>query len=100
MTLSELKREIRRFRKIKKHLRVGSPERKEVNKRLKELKQQYIACINPDQEKQKLIDELTTWYTIHRKPMLVDFRSYTTEQLTVHLARLNGDNGYEKSHIR
>jgi hypothetical protein len=98
MTLVELKREIRKYKKAKKDLRVGSFERKEINKKLKILKKQYVECAVPDEGKQKLIDELIVLYSRYRKPILVDFRNFTTEQLAVHLAKLKGDDGYGKSH--
>lgn len=86
--LSDVKRTIRQLRKVKKNLRVGSPERKAVNKKLKELKQQHSVTVTPDSTKQRLIDALNAHYNMYGKPVLVDFRDFTTEQLVLHLAKL------------
>ena len=88
MTIQELKRRIRKFRKVKKSLRVGSKERNDVNKILKELKKEYKEKLVPTGEKQEVIEELTSLYKRANREVVVDFRNYTIDELRFHLNKV------------
>ena len=90
MNLQELKKRIRKLRKIKKDLRVGSQDRKDMNKTLRELKQEYQEKSVPTGEKDEVIIELERVYKTKGKPIVIDFRDFTLDELKFHLDRVKG----------
>ena len=88
MEIKQLNKQIRELKKLKKELRVGSKERNNLNKKLKELQAQCIELKNPTGVKAKLVEELEKEYARLRHPLIVDFRNYSVEQLERRLANV------------
>ncbi|GEM_PF-4334991 len=79
----EIKKVLFQLRKCKRKTKVKSPERREINKRIRELKQKIQYDI-PDTEKQSLIEEI---YKIRPeyKELKINLLKFSTEQLKKHL---------------
>jgi hypothetical protein len=93
-TLTDLKKQLRALKKLKKDAPVGSESRRQINKSIRALKkerQSIEVSLAPTEEKQVLIDELTKLYEFRNRPFLVDFRIYTVEQLKIHINKLKGN---------
>jgi hypothetical protein len=89
----ELKRQIRALRKLKRQTRPKTPEKRQLNYKIRELKAMLVKWdeeLKANPAKQILIDKLTQLYQDKRKPMLVDLKTYTEEQLQNHLEKLGG----------
>jgi hypothetical protein len=82
--IKETKRQIRFLRKLKKDMHKGTQDRRDINKKIRDLKKQLIPITEPQTEtKQKLIDSI-----IALKPYYIgtiDLRQYTEAQLQKHL---------------
>lgn len=92
-TEKEIRKQLRLLRKLKRNTQVGTVERQQINKQIRDLKKQYETIevqLKPNEHKQKLIDELTEYYRKSRRPILTDLRTYTTYQLEVHLNKIKG----------
>jgi len=90
-THKELKRQLRALRKLKRDTQPQTDARRQLNRQIREVKAQILQIeVPPDLtgEKQKVIEELTEYYRTWNKPILVDFKAYTAEQLKFHLKRL------------
>ena len=86
----EIRKQLRSLRKLKRNTQIGTAERRQINKQIRDLKKQYEtieAELKPDDNKQRLIDELIEYYHKSGRPILTDFRVYAVEQLEVHLNR-------------
>jgi len=93
-TEKELKKQLRALRKYKRDAQKGSSARREINKQIRDVKKELGAIeeqLRPSESKQKLIEELTELYRFRNKPMFVDLRAYTEEQLQVHLNKMKGN---------
>lgn len=88
MSITELRRKLRTLKKLKRDLRKGSVERKDVNRRMKLMKAELKDLLKPTAQKEELINRITELRTKLHKPITVDLRNYTEEQLTIHLERL------------
>jgi len=89
----ELKKQIRALRKLKRDTQIGTPERRQINRQIRELKAQKDSCVEDltsDETKQKLVNKITEYYKRNGKPIVVDFRVYNVNQLEVHLNKLKG----------
>ena len=89
MTIDELKRTVRELRKLKKSLRVGSSERKDINKKLKTVKDILKTLLTPDDEKQRVIRTILAIYSRIGRTPVVNLLDFSTDQLRVHLEKLN-----------
>lgn len=93
-TDKELKKKLRALRKLKRETQKFSPERRQINAQIREIKTGLVTReveLTGDEEKQQLVKELTDLYERKRRPIYVDFRVYTNEQLKVHLNRVKGN---------
>jgi hypothetical protein len=84
----EAKRQLRALRKLKRQTQIHTEERRQINRQIRELRKQSQRRdeeLKPSVLKQSLIDELTKVYKMFHRPILVDFRIYSEEQLGVHL---------------
>lgn len=82
-----IKSELRKIKKIKKNLRKGTDEYKEMKSKMKDLKHQLEEITENNPEKEKLIEEINK----HKKEYMVgviDLRKFTVEELDQHLKRL------------
>ena len=89
----ETRKQLRALRKLKRQTQPHSPERLQLNRQIRVVKKELATrdeVLKPDVEKQILITELTELYKRRSRPVLVDFRVYTVEQLQVHLQRTKG----------
>jgi arsenate reductase-like glutaredoxin family protein len=96
-TGKELKKQLRALRKLKRETQVHSEARRGINKQIREVKSQLgtiDAQLAPSESKQKLIEELLEVYRRLRRPILVDFRGYSEEDLKIHLTKVK-DHRYD-----
>jgi len=82
----ETKRLIRQLRKLKRQCKVGTQERRDINKQIREIKSQKEIII--DDKKQKLILEIQQKEPIF-KSLGIDLSVYSIEQLKYHLKKFN-----------
>ena len=78
----EIKRLIRDLNKLKRKMRVGTQDRRDINKQIKELKKSNI--IETDAEKEQLIKEICkfdSWYATHKENLY----KFTKVQLTFYI---------------
>jgi len=81
----ETKKLIRQLRKLKRQCQVGTQQRRDINRQIREIKEKEIIPI--DNEKQKLILEIQQKQPDF-KSLGIDLSKYTVEQLQKHLARV------------
>lgn len=81
MTPKEVKRKIRELKRLKRGIKVGCQARRDINKKIRELKEQINYDVSP--EKEKLIKEIEGI-----RKHCVDLRKFTVEQLQIHLNKL------------
>lgn len=93
----EVKKQVRALRKLKRQTQPHTVERIQLNRQIREAKKQLAVQtealaveMKENEPKQALIDELTRVYQSLGRPVLVDFRAYTVEQLQVHLTKVKG----------
>jgi predicted transcriptional regulator len=86
----EIKSQIRKLRKLKKGLNAGCPERIDIGRKIKELKNQLGArqTENNSPEKQKLIDEILIKDDMANMLEKSFWNKFTVEQLQIHLNKL------------
>lgn len=92
-THKELKKLLRALRKQKRETQPKSDARRQINRQIRVVKEQlsqFEIEQKPDSEKQALMDKLTELYRDKRRPMLVDFKAYSKEELQVHLSKVSG----------
>jgi len=92
MDIKEIKRKIRMLRKFKKDTRVGTEDRRIMNKRIRKLQKELDSIYNcKDPEKKNLIDKINA-----RCPHTNDLRKFTKEQLQSHYDKLLTEEYYNK----
>ena len=91
MTEKEIKQRIRALKKLKKVCGVGSKQRKDLNKQIKDLKETLTGLVIPaTPEKEKLIAEILRIETERKsiptfKQLGIDLNKYTIAELEKHL---------------
>ena len=90
--LKEIKKELKRLKKIKRQLRPKTKERIELNKQIRVLKEQLEKQNISDPTKEKLIAEILILEPNFPKD-LVDLRKYTNEQLQKHIEIIKRKRG-------
>ena len=86
--IREIKREIRLLRKIKKNTHKKSPERRDLNKRIRELKKKLLPIyVEVSKEKEELIQAILQIRPEY-KGLHIDLRKYTEKQLEKHLENI------------
>jgi len=86
----EIKREIRRLRKLKKDCRAGTEERLSLHRKITELKRQIDTLYVIEPAKEKVINEI-----IKLEPNITDFvdlNKHSIETLNIHLRKLKEKN--------
>ncbi len=80
----EIKYKIKRLKKIKKDMRVGTPARREMNRKIRALKTELEFIYQSNPEKQKLIEEI---YKLepHFLKIKLDLRKHSIENLQKHI---------------
>ena len=89
----EVRKHLRALRKLKRQTQPHTDTRRQINSQIREIKKQLATRdveLAPDAQKQTLIDELVSTYHSKYRPVVVDFRTYTTDQLKVHLEKVRG----------
>ena len=87
----EAKKQLRALRKLKRQTQPHTVERVQINRQIRALKKDLATrdeILKPDTEKQALIDKLTRLYKCLGRPVLVDFRIYTVDQLALHCRKV------------
>ena len=87
----EVRKQLRALRKLKRQTQPHSPERLQLNRQIRAVKKELAIrdeTLKPDANKQALIDKLVELYKRKSRPILVDFRTYTTDQLEVHFKKV------------
>jgi len=87
----EVKRQLRALRKLKKQTQPLTDARRQINAQIRDAKEHLAKrdeVLLPDAEKQAMIDELTRVYRSKARPVYVDFRTYTIDQLGIHLEKV------------
>ena len=87
MNTNEIKSELRRFKKVKKHLRRGEEKYKEVKNKIKELNDKLEKTNQSNPEKDKLIIEIENLTESFFRG-IIDYKQYTIKQLEFHLNKL------------
>ena len=94
--IKEAKRQIRLLRKIKKDTHKGTTERRELNAKIRTIKNRilpYNAEITP--EKKKLIDAINAYNKIYHPYLIdigIDLNKFTMEQLQSHITKTQGNH--------
>jgi len=84
MTKKEIKRKLRMLRKFKKDTRVGTEDRRNINRQIRKLQKEFNNIYNcKDPEKKALIDKINKIY-----PHANDLRKFTIEQLQFHYDKI------------
>jgi len=82
--IKEIKRQIRTLRKIKKDTRIKTDERRELNEKIRELKEQLLPIYKETSpEKEKIIAQILTVSSISTI-LDIDLNKFTTEELQKH----------------
>lgn len=87
----EVKKHLRALRKLKKQTQPCTEARRQINAQIRDIKEQLATrdeVLRPDASKQAVIDELMRVYRSKVKPVHVDFRTYTVDQLEHHLEKV------------
>jgi predicted nuclease with TOPRIM domain len=75
---SEIKKQIREYNKCKRQMRKGTQERRDINKKIRELKAKDKKETTPEKEELiKLICKREPWWEMHKG----DLYKFTVEQL-------------------
>ena len=90
----ELKKEIRALRKLKLQCRAGTPERIELEHRIKALKKQRTDLTTPEPEKDKLIAEILKVDILLGK-LDIDLKKFTVKELQKHLDLITKKQGHK-----
>lgn len=86
----EIKRKIRALRKVKKDTRVGTKERRNINKIIRKLQKEIdTACNYTDPKKKALIDKINAVYS-----HVNDLWKFTMEQLEHHYEKITTSKKY------
>lgn len=80
----EIKKEIRKLRKLKLQCRARTPERLDLEHKIKELKRQRIEINTPEPEKEKLIIEIKKIDNLFER-LEINLNKFTIKELTKHL---------------
>lgn len=87
-----IQKEIRRYTKIKKHLRKGDEKYNEVRDKIKDLREKHKEIERSNPEKDIIIAEiikLTESFFVE----IMDYKNFTIEQLKFHLGKLKEKRG-------
>jgi indole-3-glycerol phosphate synthase len=91
----ELKKQLRALRKLKRQTQPHTVERRQLNRQIRELKTELATrdevlaeAVKDDAPRQAVIAELERAYQSKFRPVVVDFRAYTVDQLKVHLEKV------------
>ena len=87
MTNKELKKQISKLRKLKNKMRVGSSDRIELHRKIKEMKQQLEQSKIIDKDKQPIIEQIKKLDPLVEK-LNQDLNRFSKEQLEFHLKKL------------
>lgn len=87
MTIKDIKKEIKRVRRLKLQCKSGSPERIALHRKIKELQAQLQSANVIDNDKAPLIEELYRLDPLF-KTLDMDLTKFTVKQLAHHLKRL------------
>jgi hypothetical protein len=90
----EIKKYIRALKKLKKVCGVGSPERKDFNKQIKDLKNKLIDQTKPEPEKEELIAEILKVDILLGK-LDIDLKKFTIKELQKHLDLITKKQGHK-----
>jgi hypothetical protein len=90
----EIKKHIRALKKLKKVCGVGSPERNDFNKQIKDLKNKLIDHTIPEPEKDKLIAEILKVDILLGK-LDIDLKKFTVKELQKHLDLITKKQGHK-----
>jgi hypothetical protein len=93
MDNTEIRKEIKRLKRLKKDLRPGSKERIEIFRKIKDLKKQRAEITAVEPGKEELITEILSIYDKQNiKPRFedigIDLHIYTIKQLELHLKKI------------
>ena len=96
MDIKEIRKEIKRLKKLKKDLRSGSKERIEIFRKIKVFKKELADIFKPQPDKDIIIAEILK---LERERKLfptfevlgINLGKYTVEQLKIHLKKLKLD---------
>ena len=91
----DIKREIRKLKKIKLLCRAGSKERIVLHRQIKDLKNKLVNPTIIDPEKDPIIAEILKIEAEQKitpkfKDLKIDLHKYTLKQLEIHLKKLKG----------
>lgn len=95
MDNKEIKKEIRRLRKLKLQCRPGTEERLNLEHNIKDLKKQIIKLNTVEPRKEKLIAEILRLEPGFPKD-LVNLNKFTEAELQNHINRVRIKRGFDK----
>jgi len=98
MTEKELKQEVRKLKKLKLQCRAGTPERLELGRQIKELKNKMVVLNIPEPLKEPIIAEILRIEAERKtvptfKQLGISLQDYSLENLKIHLKKLNTKKG-------
>lgn len=86
----EIKKEIRKFKKLKRQCRAGTKERIDLHRRIKALKRDLYSLNIVDKDKEPIIKEILKIRPAYIE-LEMNLNKYTKEQLEFHLKRIGGN---------
>ena len=86
--LKDIKKEIRRLKKIKLQCRAGTKERITLHRQIQELKSQLAERKVGNDGKEAIIKEIKSLEPSYLKSVEIDLYKFTVEQLQFHLKKL------------
>lgn len=86
----DIKKEIRRLKKVKLQCRAGSKERITLHRQIQELKSQLTQKKIGNDDKDSIIKEIRNLDAPYYRDVDIDFYKFTVEQLQFHLNKLKG----------
>ena len=95
MDTKEIKRQIRALNKCKRQTRMKTPERRDINERIRDLKAQLTPVSKEvNAEKEKLIQEIIKKSPLYLQHTVIDYNQFSVEDLQKHLDKMTSKNKF------
>ena len=88
MEIQEIKKEIKRLKRLKLQCRAGTKERVDLHRQIKELKNKIVDTSKPEPEKELLIQEILKLKPSYITAQNIDYKKFSVKQLNFHLKKI------------